>query len=56
MRCAIAEDNQTALDATLEELTAVMDADDGLDAVTYLEQDTNELYEQHRRNRRSHAE
>ncbi len=56
MRCAIAEDNQTALDATLEELTVVMDADDGPDAVTYLEQDTIELYEQHRRNRRSHAE
>ncbi len=43
-------------DATLEELTAVMDADDGPDAVTYLEQETIELYEQHRRNRRSHAE
>jgi hypothetical protein len=51
MRCAIAENNQTALDATIDELTAVMDADDGPDAATYLEEETIELYEQHRRRR-----
>jgi hypothetical protein len=39
-----------------DELTAIMDADDGPDAATYLEEETIRLYEQHRRSRRSHAD
>jgi hypothetical protein len=56
MRCAIAENNQTALDATIDELTAIMDADDGPDAATYLEEETIQLYEQHRRRRHTTAD
>ena len=56
MRCAIAEDNQTALDATFKEHATLLDADDGPDVATYLEHETVELYEQHRRSRRSHKD
>lgn len=47
MRAAIAEGNQTALDAVFTELTTVVDADDGPDADSYLESETVELYERH---------
>lgn len=55
MHAAIAQDNQTALDAIYNELTAIVDADQGPDATSWLAPDTIELYEQHSRNRRRHA-
>ncbi|MBA3361567.1 MAG: hypothetical protein H0T94_08920 [Acidimicrobiia bacterium] len=40
MRAAIAEGNQTALDATFAELLAVVDADQGPDAAGFLDPET----------------
>ncbi|MGI8515035.1 MAG: hypothetical protein ACR2NT_07795 [Acidimicrobiia bacterium] len=55
MRAAIAEGNQTALDATFAELLAVVDADQGPDAAGFLDPETIELYETHNRRRRRQA-
>jgi DNA-binding SARP family transcriptional activator len=55
MRAAIAQDDHTALEATFNELTAVIDADDGPDATSLLDPETVTLYEDHTRNRRRHA-
>jgi hypothetical protein len=52
MRAAIAQDNQTALDAIYNELTAIVDADQGPDATSWLDPETIDLYEKHSRNRR----
>lgn len=41
--------------ATFNELTAVIDADDGPDATSLLDPETIALYEDHTRNRRRHA-
>ena len=45
MRAAIAEGNQVSLDAVYAELLAVIDADEGPDASTFLDPKTVELYE-----------
>jgi DNA-binding SARP family transcriptional activator len=55
MRAAIAEGNQVALEAVYTELLAVVDADEGPDASTFLDPETVELYEQVSRNRRRQA-
>ena len=55
MRAAIAEGNQVALQAVYTELLAVIDADEGPDASTFLDPKTVELYEQGSRNRRRQA-
>jgi len=55
MRAAIAQDDHTALEATFNELTAVIDADEGPDATSLLDPETVTLYEDHTRNRRRHA-
>jgi len=55
MRAALAEGNHVAFEATYEELLAVTDADDGPDAISYLEPETNELYERATRRRRRQA-
>ncbi|MDF1598124.1 MAG: hypothetical protein P1T08_18805, partial [Acidimicrobiia bacterium] len=52
MRAAITQDNQTALDAIYNELTAIVDADQGPDATSWLDPETIDLYEQYSRNRR----
>ena len=52
MRAAIAQDNQTALDAIYNELTAIVDADQGPDATSWLDPETIDLYEKNSRNRR----
>jgi nucleoid-associated protein YgaU len=55
MRAAIAEDNHVALEALYAELLAVIDADEGPDASTFLDPETVELYEQVSHNRRRQA-
>ncbi len=55
MRAAIAQDDQTALEATFNELMAVIDTDEGPDATSLLDPETIQLYERHSRNRRRHA-
>jgi hypothetical protein len=55
MRAAIAESDQTALDAIYNELTTIVDADEGPEATTWLDEETVELYEQHKRHRKRHA-
>jgi nucleoid-associated protein YgaU/DNA-binding SARP family transcriptional activator len=55
MRAAAIEGNQVAFEATYRELLAVIDADEGPDASSYLDPETTELYEQESRRRRRHA-
>jgi DNA-binding SARP family transcriptional activator len=55
MRAAIAEDNQVALEAVYSELLAVIDADEGPDASTFLDPDTIKLYDQQTRRHRRQA-
>ncbi|MDF1596202.1 MAG: LysM peptidoglycan-binding domain-containing protein [Acidimicrobiia bacterium] len=55
MRAAIAEGNQVALEAVYTELLAVIDADEGPDAATFLDPKTVELYEGESRGRRRQA-
>ena len=55
MRAAIAEGNHVALEAIYSELLAVIDADEGPDASTFLDPETVELYEQVSRSRRQQA-
>jgi hypothetical protein len=55
MRAAIAEGNQVALEAVYTELVAVVDADEGPDAVGYLDPETIELYEDNTVRRRRRA-
>ena len=55
MRAAIAQDDRTALEATFDELLAVVDADQGPDAISLLDPETIHLYEQHNPDRRRHA-
>lgn len=52
MRAAAAEGNQVAFEAVYSELLAVVDADEGPDASSFLDPDTIELYEQESRSRR----
>jgi nucleoid-associated protein YgaU/DNA-binding SARP family transcriptional activator len=52
MRAAVAEDDQTALEATFNELVAVVDADQGPDTTSLLHPDTVQFYEKHSRRRR----
>ncbi len=47
--------NQVAFEAVYSELLAVIDADDGPDAASFLDSATIDLYEQHDRSRRRHA-
>ena len=56
MRTAITQDDQTALEAIYSELAALVDADQGPDATSWLDPETVQLYEQHsrHRNRRAH--
>jgi hypothetical protein len=49
MRAAITQDNQTSLDAIYNQLTAVVNADQGPDATSWLDPETTELYEQNSR-------
>ena len=55
MRAAIAEGNQVSLEAVYSELLAVIDADEGPDASTFLAPETIELYERESRRRRRQA-
>jgi nucleoid-associated protein YgaU len=55
MRAAITQDDQTALEAIYNELAAMVDADQGPDATSWLAAETIGLYEEHSRNRRRHA-
>jgi hypothetical protein len=55
MRTAIAEGNQVALEAVYTELLAVVDADEGPDASTFLDTETVELYERESRKRQRQA-
>jgi DNA-binding SARP family transcriptional activator len=55
MRAAIAEGNQVSLEAVYSELLAVVDADEGPDASTFLDPETIELYEQQSSKRRRQA-
>jgi DNA-binding SARP family transcriptional activator len=55
MRAANAENNQVALEAVYSELLAVIDADEGPDASTFLDPETVELYEQESRIRQRQA-
>ncbi len=55
MRAAVAEGNQVALEALYTELLAIIDADEGPDASTFLDPETVELYEQLSRKRRRQA-
>ena len=55
MRAAAAEGNQVAFEAVYSELLAVVDADEGPDASSFLDPATVELYEQKSRTRRRQA-
>ena len=55
MRAAVAEGNQVAFEAVYSELLAVIDADEGPDASTFLAPETIELYERKSRRRRRQA-
>jgi hypothetical protein len=55
MRAAAAEGNQVAFEAVYSELLAVIDADEGPDASSFLDPATVELYEQKSRTRRREA-
>ena len=55
MHATIAEGNQVAFEAVFDELLAVVDADEGPDASSFLDPETIELYEQQSRKRRRHA-
>ena len=55
MHATIAEGNQVAFEAVYAELLAVVDADDGPDASSFLDPETIELYEQQTRKRRRHV-
>ena len=55
MRAAAAEGNQVAFEAVYSELLAVVDADEGPDASSFLDPETIELYERESRRRRRQA-
>ncbi|MCH8899726.1 MAG: LysM peptidoglycan-binding domain-containing protein [Acidobacteria bacterium] len=55
MHATIAEGNQVAFEAVYAELLAVVDADEGPDASSFLDPETIELYEQQSRKRRRHV-
>jgi DNA-binding SARP family transcriptional activator len=55
MRATIAEGNQVSLEAVYSELLAVIDADEGPDASTFLDPETVELYERESRKRQRQA-
>ncbi len=55
MRAAIADGSQVALEAIYDELVAVVDADEGPDAASYLDPETIQLYEDNTRRRRRRA-
>jgi DNA-binding SARP family transcriptional activator len=55
MRAAAAEGNQVAFEAVYSELLAVVDADEGPDASSFLDPETIELYERESRRRRREA-
>ena len=55
MRAAATEGNQVAFEAVYSELLAVIDADEGPDASSFLDPETIELYDQESRRRRRHA-
>ncbi|MEX1005671.1 MAG: LysM peptidoglycan-binding domain-containing protein [Acidimicrobiia bacterium] len=55
MRAASAEGNQVAFEAIYTELLAVVDADEGPNASSFLDPETTELYEQESRKRRRQA-
>ena len=55
MHATIAEGNRVAFEAVFAELLAVVDADEGPDASSFLDPETIELYEQQSRKRRRHV-
>lgn len=55
MRAGVAQNDHTALEATFNELIAVIAAGQGPDSTSLLDPDTLELYEGHSRNRKRHA-